>query len=60
MIRDAYSKALVETDFLELQKYRREKIRDKELSKLKEDIQSIKESINSLTTVINRIENKNG
>jgi len=60
MIRDTYSKALVETDFLELQKYRREKLRDKELARMKEDIQSIKESINSMTTVINRIENTNG
>jgi hypothetical protein len=60
MIRDSYSKALIETDFMELQKYRREKFRDKELAQVKEDIQCMKESINNLIEIINRIENTNG
>jgi hypothetical protein len=60
MIRDNYSNALLENDVLELQKYRKEKSRDKELVQMKKDIMCIKESINNLTEIINRIESANG
>lgn len=60
MIRDSYSNALLETDVLELQKYRREKSRDKEVAQLKRDILTIKEAINNLTQTLNRIENRHG
>lgn len=60
MIRDSYSNALLETDVLELQKYRREKNRDKEVAQLKRDILTIKEAINNLAQTLNRIENRHG
>jgi hypothetical protein len=60
MIRDNHSNALLETDVLELQKYRKEKTRDRDLVQMKKDILCIKESINNLTEIINRIESANG
>jgi hypothetical protein len=60
MIRDNHSNALLETDVLELQKYRKEKTRDRDLAQMKKDIMCIKESINNLTEIINRIESANG
>ena len=60
MIRDSYSNALLETDVLELQKYRREKNRDKEMAQLKRDVASIKECINILRNTISKIESNNG
>lgn len=60
MIRDTYSNAILETDYVELQKYRREKNRDKELAQLKRDVASIKECINSLRDTISKIESSNG
>jgi hypothetical protein len=60
MIRDSHSNALLETDILELKKYRKEKSREKDLERMKRDILCIKESINNLTEIINRIESANG
>ncbi len=56
MIRDNHSKALVETDITELQKYRKEKKREKELTDLKHEVRTLKECINSLTETIKKIE----
>lgn len=56
MIRDSYSKALVETDKSELQKYRREKMREKELREIKSDIESLKVCINKLYETVKKIE----
>ncbi len=56
MIRDNHSKALVETDITELQKYRKEKKREKELMDLKHDVRTLKECINSLAETIKKIE----
>jgi hypothetical protein len=56
MIRDSYSKALLETDTAELQKYRREKSRDKEIVQIRRDIQHIIQSINRLNGIIQRRE----
>lgn len=60
MIRDRHSNAILETDVLELQKYRREKNRDKELAQLRRDVAYIKECINNLRETINKIESSNG
>jgi hypothetical protein len=60
MIRDNYSKALVETDIIELQKYRKDKQRDKDLAKMKKDINDIKSCINRLNDILNRLEIQNG
>jgi hypothetical protein len=56
MIRDKHSKALIETDLSELQRYRKEKNREKELLELKREVNSIKECINSLVETIKKIE----
>jgi hypothetical protein len=58
MIRDTHSKALIETDIVELQKYRKEKRRDKEMSDLKTEIRSLKECINSIVKKLEKIEAK--
>jgi hypothetical protein len=58
MTRDEYSKALIETDTSELQKYRREKKREKEFQELKRDVDDIKACINSLNATIRKIEAK--
>jgi hypothetical protein len=56
MIRDSHSKALIETDITELQKYRKEKKREKELVQLKNEIDSIKKCINNMAETIKNIE----
>jgi hypothetical protein len=56
MIRDSHSKALIETDITELQKYRKEKKREKELAQLKNEIDSIKKCINNMAETIKKIE----
>jgi cell division protein FtsB len=58
MIRDSYSKALVETDVAELQKYRKEKKKDKEFQQLKEEVHSLRACINSLNDTIQKLEGK--
>jgi hypothetical protein len=56
MIRDTYSKALVAADVTELQKYRSEKKRDKEMHQLRSDVQSLKECINRIIEKLEKIE----
>lgn len=58
MIRDSYSNALVENDTDELQRYRREKKRDKEISKIREELKIAVEHINRLNETIKRLEQK--
>jgi predicted RNase H-like nuclease (RuvC/YqgF family) len=58
MIRDSHSKALVETDVTELQKYRREKKKEKEFQQLKEEVHSLRVCINSLNDTIKKLEGK--
>lgn len=60
MIRDVHSKALVETDVAELQKYRKEKKRDKEFQQLRDEIRTLKACINSISEKLNKIESRNG
>ena len=60
MIRDVHSKALVETDVAELQKYRKEKKRDKEFQQLRDEIRTLKAFINSISEKLNKIESRNG
>ena len=58
MIRDSHSKALVETDVTELQKYRREKKKEKEFQQLKEEVHSLRLCINSLCDTIQKLESR--
>lgn len=58
MIRDMYSKALVETDVTELQKYRKEKKKDKEFIELKKEVQQLKSCINTLCDTIKKLETR--
>jgi hypothetical protein len=58
MIRDAHSKALIETDTIELHKYRREKRQEKDMQNLKVEIHQLKECINRLGIKIRELENK--
>jgi hypothetical protein len=60
MIRDTYSKALVETDVIEVQKYRKEKQRDREFQAMKKDLNDIKMCINRMSTTLQRLEINNG
>lgn len=58
MIRDDYSKALIETDIVELQRYRKEKKRDRTIQEMQRDIEVLKERINKLHETLQRIEAK--
>jgi cell fate (sporulation/competence/biofilm development) regulator YlbF (YheA/YmcA/DUF963 family) len=58
MIRDIHSKALVETDVTELQKYRKEKKKDREISQLKEDVNTLRICINNLCDKIQKLESR--
>ena len=58
MIRDAHSKALVETDTIELARYRNEKKRQREIDELKRDVVSLRSCINNLCETIKRIEDR--
>ncbi len=60
MIRDTYSKALVATDVNELQQYRSQKKRERELLQIKEDIKSIKQCINRMTESLQKLESRYG
>jgi len=56
MIRDTHSKALIETDITELQKYRKDKKRDREMLEIKKEISSLKVCINNICETIKKIE----
>ena len=58
MIRDTFSKALVETDVTELQKYRTEKKKHKEIQQLKSEIYVLGERIDNLCDTIKKLESK--
>lgn len=58
MIRDAVSNALLETDAEELQKYRREKRRDREILQLREELKVAFECINRLNETVKRLEQR--
>lgn len=58
MIRDPHSKALVETDTIELARYRNEKKRQREIDELKRDVVSLRSCINNLCETIKRIEDR--
>jgi peptidoglycan hydrolase CwlO-like protein len=55
MIKDAVSKAILETNVTELNNYRNTKLLKKELEKLNGEIKTIKEQINNLNGVIKGI-----
>lgn len=56
MIRDTHSKALVETDLSELQKYRKDKRKEKEFQELRKEVHSLRLCINNLNEAIKKIE----
>lgn len=56
IVRDTYSKALLETDVVELQKYRNDKRKDKEMNQLKKEIESLKMCINNLKETVKKLE----
>jgi hypothetical protein len=56
--RDIHSSALIETDIVELQKYRKEKKRDLEMAEIKKEISSLKDCINNICELIKKIEAK--
>jgi hypothetical protein len=58
MIRDKHSNALIETDLIELEKYRKQKSRDREFQDLKREVHSLKVSINNLCATIQKIEDR--
>lgn len=58
MIRDPHSKALVETDAVELAKYRTEKKRQREIDELKRDVVALRSCINNLCEALKRIEDR--
>ena len=58
MIRDSYSKALIETDAIELARYRNDKKRQREIDDLKKDMASLRSCINNLCETIKRIEDR--
>lgn len=58
MIRDPHSKALVETDAIELARYRTEKKRQREIDDLKRDVVSLRSCINNLCEALKRIEDR--
>lgn len=58
MIRDTVSNALLETNADDLQKYRREKKRDREILQLREELKSAFECINRLNETVKRLEQR--
>lgn len=58
MMRDPHSKALVETDSIELTRYRVEKKRQREIDDLKRDVVSLRSCINNLCEALKRIEDR--
>jgi hypothetical protein len=55
MIRDIGTMALVETDIDKRNKYRIEKMNLREMAVLKRDIVELKESINRINTIIDKL-----
>lgn len=55
MIRDTATSALIETDLTELDKYRREKKRMRELKALRQDVDDIKRSISKINFILKTI-----
>jgi len=58
MIRDNFSKAIVETNLQELKKYQAERNRAKELTDLRLEVKSLTECINRLSETVIRLENR--
>lgn len=58
MKRDPHSKALVETDAIELAKYRNEKRRQREIDELKRDVSTLRSCINNLCEALKKIEDR--
>ncbi len=55
MIRDSYSNALLTTDVRELDKYRMEKQRVKQIEQLRKDVADLQETVRNICKVIDRV-----
>ena len=55
MIRDSYSNALLATDVKELDKYRMEKQRVKQIEQLRRDVADLQETVHNICQRIDRI-----
>jgi len=55
MIRDSYSNALLATDVKELDKYRMEKQRVKQIEQLRRDVADLQETVRNICQRIDRI-----
>lgn len=55
MIRDAQSSALIETDLTELDKYRRDKKRMREVQALRRDVDELKEMVSKINYVLQKM-----
>jgi hypothetical protein len=56
MIRDASTRALLSTDTGELNRYRMEKRREKDIAELKREVSCLKSLINTLVEKIEKLE----
>lgn len=55
MIRDEQSSALIETDLTELDKYRRDKKKMRELQSLRRDVDELKEMVSRINYVLQKM-----
>jgi len=55
MIRDSQSSALIETDLTELDKYRRDKKKMRELQSLRRDVDELKEMVSRINYVLQKM-----
>ncbi len=55
MIRDSYSKALLETDVTALDKYRMERQKVKEIQQLRKDVAALQDTMRHICQIIDRI-----
>jgi len=58
MIRDTTSRALLETDVMELKRYKAEKKREKELRDLRNEVRTLGECINRIELTVAKIESR--
>jgi hypothetical protein len=58
MRRDLHSKALLETDTIELQKYRKEKQKEREFKTIQSEMKELRLHINNICDKIKQIENR--
>lgn len=58
MIRDMQSSAIIETDLTELDKYRRDKKKMREIQALRRDVDELKEIVSNINYVLQKMAEK--